>query len=62
MGWCRGSNIAEEVFKKTLRIVQPDKRQKEALAKMIYDIFCNSDADAWDTNMEIMKNIPEEDW
>jgi len=46
MGWCSGSIIAEELWKE----IEPHlpEEKKYPIAKKIYDVFSDNDADCWD--------------
>jgi hypothetical protein len=55
MGWCSGSYLAEDIFKKIEKYL-PMNVKKE-IAQKIYDEFCNLDADCWDEEMHIMKFV-----
>ena len=57
MGWCSGSYLAENIFKKIEQYL-PNEVKYE-IAKMIYDEFCDMDADCWDDDMQIMKYIKD---
>ena len=46
MGWCTGSQIAEELWAKIKQYVPPDKQQE--LAKYVVDHFSAYDADCWE--------------
>ena len=46
MGWCSGSIVAEEIWKEVAPYLPEEK--KYHLAKKIYDLFCDLDADCWD--------------
>jgi len=55
MGWCNGSHIAEDIFNKIEKYL-PEEVKKE-VAQMMYDRFCDDDADCWDNEMNIMKYV-----
>jgi len=59
MGWCSGSELAENIFTKVESYLPKDKRKE--VAQLIYDEFCNMDADCWDDTMRIMKYIEIEE-
>lgn len=46
MGWCSGSQLANEVWDEVKAFI-PDEKQKD-VAKEIVDIFSNHDADCWE--------------
>jgi len=46
MGWCTGSAIAEDLWKRIKEYIPPDKTQE--LAKYIVDFFSSYDADCWE--------------
>jgi hypothetical protein len=54
MGWCSGSNLAEDLWKEIREFIPPIKRKD--VAKKIYDLFCNMDADCFDESMELIKD------
>lgn len=45
MGWCSGSEIAEDLWRKIRKYI-PEEMKYEC-AKAIYDVFCDNDADCW---------------
>ena len=45
MGWCSGSEIAEGLWRKIRKYI-PEEMKYE-VAKTIYDVFCDHDADCW---------------
>ena len=45
MGWCSGSEIAEQLWKKVEKYIPKDLKYE--VAKTIYDVFCDQDADCW---------------
>ena len=45
MGWCSGSELAENIYNEIRKFI-PEHKRKE-IAKKIYDEFCNYDADDW---------------
>ena len=58
MGWCRGSYIANDIFVKGSENMPESK--KNEFAQMIYDVFCDQDADCWDSRMEIIMALRED--
>lgn len=54
MGWATGSEIAEEVWKVVKDAVPSQNRQY--VADKLLEIFENHDADAFDSDMEIVKD------
>ncbi len=57
MGWCSGSQLAEELWEEIKKHIPKKKRQK--LAKKIYDMFCDLDADCWDQQSDSLWAIAE---
>lgn len=45
MGWCSGSRIAEDLWEIIKEYIPEDK--KLPVAKIIYELFCDYDADCW---------------
>lgn len=54
MGWCSGSNLADEIYNKIRKYIPKDKRKE--IATMIYNMFCDQDADCWESDMKIIKD------
>lgn len=46
MGWCSGSEIAENVYSKIRKFIPENNRAE--IAKYIYEEFCTYDADCWE--------------
>jgi len=46
MGWCTGSAIAEDLWKRIKEYIPPDKTQ--GFAKYIVDVSSSYDADCWE--------------
>lgn len=46
MGWATGSGIAEKIWSK----IKPklDKEQQKFVSKILYNTFCDYDADDWE--------------
>jgi hypothetical protein len=59
MGWCEGSYIANDVFKKVCRLMKPTEAQRKELAEYLYKRFSDEDADCWDDGMMILKYVKE---
>ncbi len=55
MGWCNGSFLAERLWDEMREFV-PDKRKKE-MAKIIYEMFCDEDADCWEGTSQLEKDM-----
>lgn len=45
MGWASGSYLAEAIWRK---LKFDNEETKKIFAKVIYEEFCNHDADDWD--------------
>lgn len=45
MGWCNGSYLAEDIWQLIKEYLPEDK--KPEIAKEIYNLFCDMDADDW---------------
>ena len=58
MGWCSGSYMAEDIYNKIRKYIPKSENE---IAKTIYDIFCQQDADCWDYDMNIIKDAKLED-
>jgi len=62
MGWC-GADLAEKVWKQVRKYIPED--DKEQVARKIFDMFTDYDADDWDINSKLIVegNIAErEGW
>jgi hypothetical protein len=46
MGWCSGSQLAEDIWSEISEELPDDQILR--LAKIVYDKFCDHDADDWD--------------
>jgi len=55
MGWASGSYLAEDIWEK-IRDFIPQDEQKHA-AKIIYDSFCDEDADDWTNEKGSLEDI-----
>ena len=54
MGWAGGSYLAQDMYDKIREHIPEDKR--ETVAKIIYDDFCDEDADDWDVDSQLLKD------
>ena len=54
MGWCNGSYICENVWKK-VRDYIPEEKRAQILGEII-EVFSNRDADCWG---EVLEDCPE---
>jgi hypothetical protein len=50
MGWCSGSELAEEVWDKIQDFIPKVKRKK--VARELVELFNNHDADCWEPNLK----------
>ena len=61
MGWAAGTELAEKVW----QVVRPyiPEAERESIAFKVYDLFCDEDADAWDSRCQLIIDalIPDED-
>lgn len=55
MGWASGSYLAVDVWDLVRDEIPEEKRRK--LAKKIYDMFRNMDADAWDGDSQLEQDM-----
>jgi hypothetical protein len=55
MGWCTGSYLAQDIWDKFRKDIPEHKRQR--YAEWLYDLFCNEDADDWDTESNLLKDV-----
>jgi hypothetical protein len=53
MGWCSGTQLAEDVFKRIRRYV--DLKDLPKVADILYEEFEKHDADCWEDDMPIIK-------
>lgn len=62
MGWASGSAFGVDFYDEIREYLPEDKR--EQIAKTLYDMLCDLDADAWegDSNLEIDAKIPQYCW
>ena len=54
MGWCSGTELAIEVWNIIGEFVPKNKRKK--IAKKIYNLFCDYDADCWDGDSQLERD------
>lgn len=54
MGWCSGTSLAIDVWNEIRKYI-PDKDKKK-VAKKIYNLFCDQDADCWDGDSQLEKD------
>jgi hypothetical protein len=54
MGWCTGSYLAQDIWDKFKDIIPASKKQP--YAEWLYTLFCNEDADDWDTDSSLLKD------
>lgn len=63
MGWSSGSVLADSVYDEVRRFIP--EAERPAVADIIYNLFCEHDADGWDgtSNLEkdAGKNYDEDD-
>jgi hypothetical protein len=45
MGWSSGSQLADDVYELVSKYIPEEDKKK--VAKKMYDLFCNHDADDW---------------
>jgi hypothetical protein len=54
MGWASGSELAEELWSKIKNDIPKNNHKK--VAKIIYDKFCEHDADAWEYDSKLLED------
>jgi len=54
MGWASGSYLAEDLYLSIRRFISEDNRKE--VATIIYEKFCNDDADDWDKDSILLKD------
>ena len=54
MGWSGGTGLAEDVWDLVRKYIPEEERQK--IAKKIYDMFCDMDADGWEGTEQLWKD------
>lgn len=57
MGWCSGSYLAEDIWRRIKDYIPEDEKQQ--VAKDIYDKFCDLDADDWENHPNSLWAIAE---
>lgn len=58
MGWASGSYLAEEIWVKIKPFIPEENKIK--VAKIMYDSFCNYDADDWSGEEGSLENLAEQ--
>ena len=51
MGWSAGASLGQEIYDKIREYIPEEKRQE--VAKFIYDVVCEQDADDWDGTSQL---------
>jgi hypothetical protein len=61
MGWAKGSEMAVDIWEIVRDYIPTQKHRRRDCARRIYNIFCDEDADDWNSQDSIIEDAEIEE-